>query len=187
VIDQEILVFGAQADEKPLLRAAFAGIADVRWMDMPLDADTAPLARGHRVVSSFVNDDLNAKTLTTLAEGGTVLVTQRSTGYNNIDLGAAERLGLTIARVSEYSPYSVAEFAWTLAMAVNRRVIRASRRTRDFDFRLDGLMGRDIRGMTVGVLGTGRIGTCFARIAHGFGARLLGVDVVPDANCEAWG
>ncbi|MDQ0602475.1 lactate dehydrogenase-like 2-hydroxyacid dehydrogenase [Streptomyces canus] len=105
------------------------------------------------------------------------MIAQRSTGFNNIDLKAAERLGMTVARVSYYSPYSVAEFAWTLAMAVNRRIVRASTRTRDFDFRLDGLMGRDLRGRTAGVLGTGKIGEAFTRIAHGFGMRLLGWDV----------
>lgn len=92
-----------------------------------------------------------------------------------------------MSRVSYYSPYSVAEFAWTLAMAVNRRIVRASTRTRDFDFRLDGLMGRDLRGRTVGVLGTGKIGEAFTRIAHGFGMNLLGWDVAENPNCTALG
>jgi D-lactate dehydrogenase len=117
----------------------------------------------------------------------TQLIAQRSTGFNNIDLDVAERLGLTVARVSSYSPYSVAEFAWTLAMAVNRRIVRAATRTRDFDFRLDGLMGRDLRGRTVGVLGTGKIGEAFTRIAHGFGMRLLGWDVTENPACVELG
>lgn len=117
----------------------------------------------------------------------TQLIAQRSTGFNNIDLDDAERLGLTVARVSSCSPYSVAEFAWTLAMAVNRRIVRAATRTRDFDFRLDGLMGRDLRGRTVGVLGTGKIGEAFTRIAHGFGMRLLGWDVTENPACVELG
>ncbi|CAM5674299.1 hypothetical protein SPURM210S_03430 [Streptomyces purpurascens] len=79
--------------------------------------------------------------------------------------------------MSCYSPYSVAEFAWALALAVGRRIVRAAHRTGEFDFRLDGLMGRDLHGRTVGVMGTGKIGTAFALIAHGFGMRLLGWDV----------
>jgi D-lactate dehydrogenase len=94
---------------------------------------------------------------------------------------------MTVARVSYYSPYSVAEFAWTLAMAVNRRVVRASTRTRDFDFRLDGLMGRDMYGRTAGVLGTGKIGEAFARIAHGFGMRLFGWDIAENPVCVELG
>ncbi|MGW0117471.1 2-hydroxyacid dehydrogenase [Streptomyces sp. NPDC003327] len=179
----EILAFGVQADEKPLLEKAFAGHHEVRCVDVFLNEDTAPIAAGYEAVSTSVNADLNHRVLQTLAAGGTQLIAQRSTGFNNIDLDVAERLGLTVARVSSYSPYSVAEFAWTLAMAVNRRIVRASNRTRDFDFRLDGLMGRDLRGRTVGVLGTGKIGEAFTRIAHGFGTRLLGWDVAENPAC----
>ncbi|SED56068.1 2-hydroxyacid dehydrogenase [Streptomyces sp. TLI_105] len=183
----EILAFGVQADEKPLLEKAFAGHHEVRCLDVFLDEDTAPIAAGYEAVSTSVNADLNHRVLQTLAAGGTQLIAQRSTGFNNIDLKVAERLGLTVARVSSYSPHSVAEFAWTLALAVNRRIVRASNRTRDFDFRLDGLMGRDLRGRTVGVLGTGKIGEAFTRIAHGFGMNLLGWDVAENPACVELG
>ncbi|MFJ8075882.1 2-hydroxyacid dehydrogenase [Streptomyces sp. NPDC096176] len=183
----EILAFGVQADEKPLIEKAFAGVHDVRCLDVFLTEDTAAIAAGHEVISTSVNAQLNAEVLRTLAAGGTAMIAQRSTGFNNIDLEVAEHLGLTIARVSTYSPYSVAEFAWTLAMAVNRRIVRASNRTRDFDFRLDGLMGRDMRGRTVGVLGTGKIGEAFTRIAHGFGMQLLGWDLAPAPGCVELG
>nr|WBO77484.1 2-hydroxyacid dehydrogenase [Streptomyces sp. SBE_14.2] len=183
----EILAFGVQADEKPLIERAFAGHHDVRCLDVFLNEDTAPIAAGHEIISSSVNADLGARVLEILAAGGTRMVAQRSTGFNNIDLDVAERLGMTVARVSYYSPYSVAEFAWTLAMAVNRRIVRASIRTRDFDFRLDGLMGRDLHGRTAGVIGTGKIGEAFARIAHGFGMRLLGWDVAENPACRELG
>ncbi|NJP82909.1 2-hydroxyacid dehydrogenase, partial [Streptomyces sp. AA8] len=107
--------------------------------------------------------------------------------YNNIDLEAARDLGLAVSRVSAYSPHSVAEFAWALALAVDRKVPRAVTRTRDFDFRLNGLMGRDFHGRTAGVLGTGRIGTAFARIAAGFGMRLLGYDIAANEECRVLG
>jgi len=179
----EILAFGVQADEKPLIEHAFRGHHEVRCLDVFLNEDTAPIAAGYEVISTSVNAELGPRVLEVLAAGGTRMIAQRSTGFNNIDLKVAERLGMTVARVSYYSPYSVAEFAWTLAMAVNRRIVRASTRTRDFDFRLDGLMGRDLRGRTVGVLGTGKIGEAFTRIAHGFGMRLLGWDVAENPVC----
>ncbi|MFF8190223.1 2-hydroxyacid dehydrogenase [Streptomyces bobili] len=183
----EILAFGVQADEKPLIERAFPTPHQVRCLDVFLNEDTAPIAAGHEVISTSVNADLGAPVLEALAAGGTRMIAQRSTGFNNIDLDVAERLGMTVARVSYYSPYSVAEFAWTLAMAVNRRVVRASTRTRDFDFRLDGLMGRDLHGRTVGVLGTGKIGEAFTRIAHGFGMKLLGWDIAENPACVELG
>ncbi|MED7947824.1 NAD(P)-dependent oxidoreductase, partial [Streptomyces sp. BE303] len=179
----KILAYGVQADERPLLEEAFADRHELRCLDLFLNRDTAPLAAGHPAVSSSVNAELDAETLALLAAGGTELIAQRSTGFNNIDLEAAAELGLTVARVSFYSPYAVAEHAWTLALAVNRRLTRAASRSREFDFRLDGLLGRDVHGMTVGVIGTGKIGECFARIAHGFGTELLGWDIAPNPAC----
>jgi D-lactate dehydrogenase len=187
----EIVAYGVLADEEPLLQEAFdrsfRGRHELRCLRLFLDRDTAPTATGHEVVLSSVNDTLDAEVLRALAMGGTKMIAQRATGYNNIDLTAAEELGLTVARVSYYSPYSVAEFAWTLALAVNRRIVRAAHRTREFDFRLDGLMGRDLRGRTAGVVGTGKIGAAFARIAHGFGMRLLGWDIAENSECRALG
>ncbi|MGW0147302.1 2-hydroxyacid dehydrogenase [Streptomyces sp. NPDC003333] len=183
----EIVAFGVQADEKPLIEQAFRDHHTVRCLDVFLNEDTAPIAAGHEIVCTSVNCDLGASVLRALADGGTRMVAQRSTGFNNIDLDVAGDLGMTVARVSYYSPYSVAEFAWTLAMAVNRRIVRASTRTRDFDFRLDGLMGRDLHGRTAGVLGTGKIGEAFARIAHGFGMKLLGWDVAENPACMQLG
>ncbi|KAF4409973.1 2-hydroxyacid dehydrogenase [Streptomyces lycii] len=183
----EILAFGVQTDERPVLETAFDGLRPVRCLDVFMNRDTAPIAAGHEIVSVSVNAELGAETLRVLAAGGTRMIAQRATGFNNIDLAVAEELGLTVARVSYYSPYAVAEFAWTLAMAVNRRVVRAATRTRDFDFRLDGLMGRDLRGRTAGVLGTGKIGEAFTRIAHGFGMRLLGWDIAENPACRDLG
>ncbi|MFB6815585.1 2-hydroxyacid dehydrogenase [Streptomyces sp. NPDC056347] len=183
----EILAFGVQSDEKPLIERAFAGQHEVRCLDVFLNRDTAPIAAGYEIISTSVNADLGARVLQTLAAGGTQMIAQRSTGFNNIDLDVAERLALRVARVSSYSPYSVAEFAWTLAMAVNRRIIRAASRTRDFDFRLDGLLGRDMHGRTAGVIGTGKIGEAFTRIAHGFGMKLLGWDVAENPACVGLG
>jgi D-lactate dehydrogenase len=111
------------------------------------------------------------------------MIAQRSTGYNNIDLDACARLGVTAMRVAYYSPYAVAEHAVALLMTLNRRVHRAFNRTREFNFRLAGLMGRDIHGSTVGVIGTGKIGAIFARIMTGFGCTVLGYDVRENPEC----
>ncbi|MGW8376566.1 2-hydroxyacid dehydrogenase [Streptomyces sp. ODS28] len=184
----EVLAFGVQADERPMLEAACAehGLA-VRCLGVFMNRDTAPLAAGHEVVSVSVNAELGDEVLRALAAGGTRMIAQRATGFNNIALDTAAELGLTVARVSSYSPYSVAEFAWALASAVNRHIPRAVRRTRDFDFRLDGLLGRDWHGRTAGIIGTGKIGEAFARIAHGYGMRLLGWDVRENPACRGLG
>jgi D-lactate dehydrogenase len=183
----DVLAMGVQRDERPLLEAAFAGRHDIRCLEVPLTAETLPLAAGFEAVSTSVDAVLDAPVLEGLVRGGTRFVTQRSTGYNNIDLAHAERLGMTVTRVAAYSPYAVAEFAWTLALALDRRIVRAASRTRDFDFRLDGLLGRDFHGRTAGVVGTGRIGTAFTAIARGFGMRLLGWDITPNPECEQLG
>ncbi|MFI0897970.1 2-hydroxyacid dehydrogenase [Streptomyces sp. NPDC020983] len=183
----DVLATGVQRDERPLLEAAFAGRHDIRCLETTLTADTLPLAAGYEAVSTSVNAVLDAAVLEGLVRGGTKLVAQRSTGYNNIDIAHAERLGMTVSRVAAYSPYSVAEFAWTLALALDRRIVRSASRTRDFDFRLDGLLGRDFHGRTAGVVGTGRIGAAFTAVARGFGMRLLGWDLTPNPECEALG
>jgi D-lactate dehydrogenase len=183
----DILATGVQHDERPLLEQAFAPRHTVRCLETVLTAETLPLAAGYEAVSTSVDAVLDAPVLEALVRGGTRLVTQRSTGYNNIDLDHAERLGLTVTRVADYSPYAVAEFAWTLATALNRRIVRSSRRTADLDRRLDGLLGRDLHGRTVGVIGTGRIGTAFAAIARGFGMRLLGWDIAVNSECTDLG
>ncbi|WP_030245378.1 2-hydroxyacid dehydrogenase [Streptomyces sp. NRRL S-350] len=183
----EIVAYGVLADERMLLEGAFEERHSLRCLELRLDRDTVATAAGYEIVCSSVNDVLDEEVLRALADGGTRMIAQRATGYNNIDLRVAAELGLAVYRVSSYSPYSVAEFAWALALAANRRVVRAVHRTREFDFRLTGLMGRDFHGRTAGVLGTGRIGAAFARIAAGFGMRLLGYDVAPNPECLALG
>lgn len=171
-------VFSARRYDQTLLARANAGSAhELVFLQDRLDIDTAQLAAGCEAVAAFVNDDLGAPVLARLAALGVRFVTTRSTGFNHIDTQAAQRLGLRVARVADYSPYSVAEFAVGLLQAVNRKIARASMRTREGNFELDGLMGFDLHGKTVGVIGTGKIGTLFARIMAGFGCVILGSDV----------
>jgi len=125
--------------------------------------------------------------LQALAAYGVRLVALRCAGFNNVDLVAARDLGVTVARVPEYSPYAVAEHAVALVLALNRKTHRAYARVREGNFELDGLLGFDLHGRTVGVIGTGRTGIAFARIMAGFGCRILAFDPWPAAECEALG
>lgn len=166
--------------EKEYLKKANAGRHELRWVTTRLDAQTALLAKGCKAVCLFVNDDAGAEVLQILAQNGTQYLALRSAGYNHVDLEAAKKLKMRIANVPEYSPYAVAEHAVALMLALNRKLIRANRRVADLNFLLDGLVGFDMNGKTVGLVGTGKIGSVMAKILHGFGCRLLGCDVAED-------
>jgi D-lactate dehydrogenase len=174
-------------DQTLLSRANLDGAHELLFLQDALSLSTAVLATGYEAVCVFVNDDVGADVLAQLARQGTRLVLTRSTGHNHIDAVAAARFGITVMRVADYSPYSVAEFAVGLLLAVNRKIARASVRTREGNFELDGLMGFDLHGKTVGVIGTGKIGTIFARIMAGFGCALLGHDTHHNPQFEALG
>jgi D-lactate dehydrogenase len=122
-----------------------------------------------------------------LGEDGVRLVALRSAGFNNVDLATASRHGIAVARVPAYSPHAVAEHTVALILTLNRKVHRAFNRVREGNFSLDGLMGFDLHGKTVGVVGTGRIGAVFARIMTGFGCRVVAHDPRPDPDLETMG
>jgi D-lactate dehydrogenase len=157
------------------------------YLEPRLDHTTAPLAEGFPAVCIFVNDSADAKTLEMLAANGTKYLLLRCTGFNQVDLKAADELGIKVARVAFYSPYSVAEHAVGLVLTLNRKLYKAYNRVRDDNFALDGLMGFDLHGRTVGVIGTGKIGMIFAQIMRGFGCQVLGYDAHPNPNFEAIG
>jgi D-lactate dehydrogenase len=138
-------------------------------------------------VCAFVNDRLDGAVLESLAGAGTRLVALRSAGFNHVDVEAAKRLGLTVVRVPAYSPYAVAEHTVALILALNRKICRAYARVRDGNFALDGLLGFDMHGRSVGIVGTGKIGAIVTRILAGFGCRLLAHDLVPNAACQELG
>lgn len=145
-----------------------------------LTEQTAQLAAGFDGVCSFVNDRLDADALATLAGLGVRLIALRSAGFNHVDVAAAERLGLAVVRVPEYSPHAVAEHAVALVLALDRKIHRAYARVREWNFSLDGLVGFDLFGRVVGIVGLGRIGRACARIFRGFGCNVLGTDRHPD-------
>ncbi len=152
---------------------------ELRFLEARLDRDTAQLAAGSDAVCIFVNDNADRPALEALSRAGVGMIALRCAGFNNVDLSAAEELGLTVARVPAYSPYAVAEHAAALILGLNRRLHRSYSRVREGNFSLDGLMGFDLHGRTVGVIGTGTIGEIFAGIMQGFGMTVLAYDRYP--------
>ncbi len=183
-----VALFSAKKYERKLLDELNAGHRhELVYFDTLLEPETVSLAAGFPAVSVFTNDNVDGGVLKRLAAGGTKLVATRSTGFNQIDLCAAKQLGVKVVRVTDYSPNSVAEFGVGLLLALNRKICRAYNRTREGNFELDGLMGFDFVGRTVGVMGTGKIGTTFARIMAGFGCTVIGYDVGRSPRFEELG
>lgn len=178
-----VAFFSTRSYERPVFEAAnpLHGHT-LTFFDASLDATTAGLARGHDAVCLFVNDRADAAVLRELKNAGVRLVALRSAGFNNVDLPEAQRLELPVVRVPEYSPHAVAEHAMCLILALNRKIHRAYFRVRELNFSLDGLLGFDLHGSTVGVIGTGRIGAAMVRILNGFGTQILASD--PNPNDE---
>ena len=185
----KVTVFGTHDYDRASLEAANAGgIHMLDFVTEGLNARTAARARGAGAVCTFVNDRLDAPVLEAVYASGARLVALRSTGYDNVDLVAAKKLGLTVLRVPAYSPHAVAEHAIALIMALNRKTHLANARVHRQDFTLDGLVGFDLFGKTVGVVGTGRIGVVAARIlGQGFGCKVLATDPVPCSACMEMG
>jgi len=151
-----------------------------RFVEARLTAETAALAEGNAAVCAFVNDDLGEAVLRQLADAGVRHIALRSAGYNHVDLDTAARLGLSIVRVPAYSPNAVAEHTIALILAVNRHIPRAHDRVRDRNFSLEGLVGFDLNGKTVGVIGTGKIGALVARLLWHFRCNVIAADPVID-------
>ena len=184
-----IAVFATKPYDRRFLDEANAAHGhELAYFEARLNAQTAALAAGYAGVCVFVNDWLDAGVLETLAAGGTRLVALRCAGFNNVDLKAAARLGMAVVRVPAYSPHAVAEFTIGLMLAVDRHIPRAWGRVRDNNFALEGLLGRNLHGRTVGVVGTGKIGALVATtLVRGFGCRVLAFDVFQDPALVAAG
>jgi D-lactate dehydrogenase len=153
---------------------------DILELEDRLRPATAPLASGAQAVCVFVNDVADDATLTALAGVGGRHVALRCAGFNHVDLDAAARLGLDVVRVPAYSPNAVAEHTIALILALNRRIHKAYNRVRDGNFALDGLVGFDLAGKTVGVVGTGRIGALVARLSWHFRCEVIAHDLIED-------
>lgn len=174
-------------DEKFLSEANTTGAHYLDFFEERLSHHTASLVDGHTAICAFVNDSLSAPVLDILHQRGVRFIALRCAGFNQVNLRHAESLGIRLAHVPAYSPYAVAEYALTLILTLNRRVHRAYNRVRDGNFSIDGLLGFDLNGCTVGLIGTGKIGRIFAKLLTGFGVRILGYDVFPNEEFTALG
>lgn len=156
----------------------------LKFQEMKLNEDTAVLAKGQDAVCIFVNDDAGQETIETLKEAGVKTILLRCAGFNNVDLKAAQKAGITVLRVPSYSPEAVAEYAMGLLLTVNRQIHRAYVRTRDFNYSINGLMGIDLVGKTAGVIGTGKIGQMMIDILRGFKMKIIAYDPYPAKNLD---
>jgi D-lactate dehydrogenase len=181
------LVYSAHGYEIPFLKKVSRGKHDLSYTEKKLTFETASLATGYDAVALFTADDASGPVLEKLSTAGIRYVALRSAGYDHVDLAAAEKLNIPVANVPAYSPYSIAEHAVALLMALNRKIYESQLLIQMQDFRLDTLVGFDIHGKKVGVIGTGTIGMAFAKIMKGFGATLIGYDPVQHADARSIG
>ncbi len=156
---------------------------EITYLDSKLNAETAPLAKGYDVVCVFVNDVVDKETIKKLKEYKVKLIALRCAGFNNVNLKALDD-SIKAVRVPAYSPNAVAEHATALLLEINRKIYKAYQRTKKYNFTLNGLLGFDICGKTVGVMGTGKIGKVFCQIMKGFGANVIAYDVYEDKEAE---
>jgi D-lactate dehydrogenase len=183
----KVAIFSAKKYDREFLSAANGSLHELRFFEPHLNEETVSLAAGFEAVCVFVNDQVNAAVIAVLKSLGVRLIALRCAGYNNVDLASAKKHGVTVVRVPAYSPHAVAEHAIALMLALNRKVHRAYNRVREGNFALDGLVGFDLHGKTVGLVGTGQIGTVVAQILTGFGCPILAFDPFPNSTCRSLG
>lgn len=173
----KILFFSAKDFEKPYLEVANHKVNELVFTRQRLTLSTASKAKGFDAVSIFVTDDASARVVSKLHQAGVKFIAVRAAGFDNIDIHKANELGIVVTHVPKYSPYAVAEHAAALLLALNRKIALADRQVHRQDFTIDHLVGIDLKGKTVGIVGVGNIGGVFAKIMHGFGCKLLGYDM----------
>lgn len=174
----KVAVFSAKAYDEQYLSLAGNGL-ELCFIESRLNNQTASLAQGFDAVCVFVNDQLDAGVLNTLHAGGVRHIALRCAGFNNVDLECAKQLGMGVSRVPAYSPEAVAEHTLALVLTLNRKLHKAYNRIKEGNFSLDGLLGFNLHGKTVGIIGTGRIGLATARLFKGFGCHVLCHDPFP--------
>lgn len=184
----KVAVFSTKPYDRQFLTAANLGNThELVFFEPRLTLETAALAAEFPAVCAFIHDQLNRPTLEAIAASGTQIIALRAAGFNNLDLQAAAELNLTVVRVPEYSPYAVAEHTAGLVLMLNRKLHKAYNRVRNDNFSLDGLLGFDLHGATVGVIGTGKIGQQFCQIMVGFGCHVIAYDPLPNPACLSLG
>ncbi|AWL11840.1 D-lactate dehydrogenase [Saliniradius amylolyticus] len=180
-------VFSAKPYDRQFLQEVDAPDIDWHFIETRLSEQTLPLAKGMDAICAFVNDQLDTTTLSQLKKMGIMHIALRCAGFNNVDTQAAQRLGFSVSRVPAYSPEAVAEHTLALILTLNRKLHKAYNRIKEGNFSLDGLMGFNLHGKTVGIIGTGRIGAATCRIISGFGCKILCHDPSPNDEVKAMG
>jgi D-lactate dehydrogenase len=183
----KVCVFSTQKYDELALKQWGDPAIDWTFLQQKLDLVSVHGAAGADAICVFVNDQLDAAVLQALKDLGIRFIALRCAGYNNVDLPTAKQLGFTLVRVPAYSPQAVAEHSVGLMLCLSRKFHKAYNRTRDNNFDLNGLLGFNLHGKTVGVIGTGRIGTAAVQILRGFGCRVLCVDPLPNPQVIAMG
>ncbi|MBS0359231.1 MAG: 2-hydroxyacid dehydrogenase [Proteobacteria bacterium] len=185
---KKIAFFSTQKYEKDFFEKANQQyLYELHFLEAHLNENTAVLCRDFSVICCFANDQLNKKVLDILWSQGVRLIALRSAGFNHVDLAHAKKLGFTVVRVPTYSPHAIAEHSVALILGLNRKIYRSYNRVRENDFSLHGLMGFDLSGRTVGVIGTGNIGSIFAKIMLGFNCKVIAFDIKPSVECQKLG
>lgn len=183
-----IAMFSTQAyDQEYFQRAIVDKPIEIEFFEHPLNPKTAKLVKDCETVCIFVNDEVDADVAQTLSDAGVKLIALRCAGFNNVDIDACHEHGITIVRVPEYSPFAVAEHTFGLILTLNRKIHKAFNRVREGNFSLNGLCGFDLNEKTIGIVGCGKIGSCVAKIAHGFGMDVLLADPDPNPKLEHFG
>lgn len=178
--NMKLLVYSAKDFEIPFLKSANNNRNEVTYTKNALDSETALQATGYNAISIFSGDDASSIVLEKLWDFGVRYITLRSSGYNNLHIKTAKRFGFHVANASDYSPHAIAEHATALLLALNRKIVLANTQVHNYNFLQDGLLGFNLHGKTVGIIGTGRIGSIMAKIMHGFGCKILAYDQAPD-------
>lgn len=178
--NMKLLVYSAKDFEIPFLKSANNNRNEVTYTKNALDSETALQATGYNAISIFSGDDASSIVLEKLWDFGVRYITLRSSGYNNLHIKTAKRFGFHVANASDYSPHAIAEHATALLLALNRKIVLANTQVHNYNFLQDGLLGFNLHGKTVGIIGTGRIGSIMAKIMHGFGCKILAYDQTPD-------
>ena len=173
----KILFFSVKSFEKPWLLKANGDKHTIDFISEELNIATVAKAEGYDAVSIFTSDDASSPVLEQLKVLGIKYIALRAAGYNNVDIDAANQLGIQVANVPAYSPYAIAEHAVAHILALNRKIIQTSKRVHQHNFSLDGLVGFDLNNTTIGLIGTGQIGCIMAKIMNGFGCNILAYDI----------
>ncbi|MDF2177586.1 2-hydroxyacid dehydrogenase [Aliiglaciecola sp. CAU 1673] len=180
-------VFSSKVYDRQYLTAANQGRHELLFLDTRLQADTLPLVKDIDTVCVFVNDRLDSTVIEGLKAHQVGHIALRCAGFNNVDLDAAKAAGISVSRIPAYSPEAVAEHTLALILTLNRRLHKAYNRVKEGNFSLDGLLGFNVHGKTIGIIGTGKIGMAFCRLLQGFGCRVLCHDIQEQADIGAIG